>query len=210
MFKRNHISGLILLVLLPLFSFSQKKPFTSISKYERRWAFWHPCAALKIKKHRAEMVSVYKEVKMYGLLDNFENGGTLDAFRHVFAMAYFSRFVKVNKLRTLGKAHEKGNYKLFLAGKADEAGELPDSLSSVMDLKNNEIAFSLSKEVKTLSIEELKQKVVALAKSGGVFFIKRNERGLYLDCGGNVIDMEQKKGTWNIPKCLAGPSLSVN
>jgi hypothetical protein len=180
---------------------AQTKTFHNLSKYEKCWVIWHPFAAKKIKKHQTEMYAVYKEVKQQHLLDTFENGGKLDAFRHTFAMTYFSKFVKANKLRKLGKAHEKANHWQFLHHLPDEDGELSDSLSSVMDLKNNDIALSLAKEVKALSIEEIKQKIISLIKNGGVFIIKHNAQGKYVDCNGQVIPAEKLK-IWNIPKCL--------
>jgi hypothetical protein len=157
---------------------------------------------VQLKNHQAEMYAAYKEVKQQRLLDTFENGGKLDAFRHTFAMAYFSKFVKANKLRKLGRAHEKANYQQFLHNLPDEDGELSDSLSSVMDLKNNDIALSLSNEVKNLSTEEIKQKIFGLIKTGGVFIIKRNAQGQYLNCNNQIIPHEKTKGIWNVPKCL--------
>jgi hypothetical protein len=180
---------------------AQTKAFHNLSKYEKCWAIWHPFAAKKIKKHQTEMYAVVKEIKQQGLLDAFENGGKLDAFRHTFAMAYFSKYVKPNKLRKLGKAHEKANHWQFLHHLPDEEGELSDSLSSVMDLKNNDIALSLSKEVKNLSIEEIKQKIISLIKNGDVFIMKRNAQGQYIGCDNDLIPAEKLK-IWNTPKCL--------
>ena len=190
---------LIIFFALPIYA--QNKAFHNLSKYEKHWAIWHPFAALKIKKHQAEMYAVYAEVKQQHILDNFENGGKLDAFRHTFAMAYFSKFVRPGKLRKLGKAHEKANHWQFLHHLADEDGELSDSLSSVMDLKNNDIALSLTKEVKKLSPEAIKQKVIELIRSGDVFIIKRNAQGQYIDCNNQIISPEKLK-IWNTPKCL--------
>ena len=198
---RNIFLFFILLFCKEVF-YAQIKTFHGLSKYEKQWAIWHPFAAKKIKKHQAEMYAVYKEVKQQHLLDTFENGGKLDAFRHTFAMAYFSKFVKANKLRKLGKAHEKANRWQFLHSLTDEDGELSDSLSSVMDLKNNDIALSMRKEVKDLSAEEIKQKVLLLIKNGDVFIMKRNAEGKYLDCEGNIIPAEKIKSIWNTPKCL--------
>lgn len=181
---------------------AQTKTFHHLSKYEKHWAIWHPFAAVKVKKHQAEMYAVYKEVKQQHLLDTFENGGKLDAFRHTFAMAYFSKYVKASKLRKLGKAHEKANHWQFLHSLTDEDGELSDSLSSVMDLRNNDIALSLSKEVKSLSTEEIKLKVISLIKNGNVFIMKRNAQGKYLDCDNKIIPPEKIQGIWNTPKCL--------
>ena len=84
-----------------------------ISKYEYQWAIFHPFAAKKIQKHLIETMDVYQIVKNAKTLDGFESGGTLDAFRHAFTMAYMCRFVKTSKLRKLGKAHEKGNEYYF-------------------------------------------------------------------------------------------------
>jgi hypothetical protein len=183
--------------------FSQTKTFSSLSKYEKRWAFFHPFASFKIKKHQKEMFAVYEEVKNKKLLDEFANGGKLDAFRHTFAMAYFSRFVSVKKLRKLGKAHEKGNFLQFLKSKMED-GEVPDSVSSVMDLKNNELGFALGDGLKRISVEELKQKIITQINLGTAFIIKRNKEGLYVDCEGNIIPAEKIKGTWKNSKCLVG------
>lgn len=147
------------------------------------------------------MYAVYNDVKKQNILDSFSNGGKLDAFRHTFAMAYFSKYVSTKKLRKLGKAHERGNYLQFLNGK-EEDGELPDSLSSVMDLKNNALGFSLVKEVKKLSPEEIKQKVIEEIRMGKAIIIKRNSEGLYLDCVGNIISRKRMYVQWNVPKCL--------
>src|SRR6201987_1493196 len=192
----------ILALLLAISTSAQTKVFHNLSKYEKHWAVWHPFASIKLKKHQVEMYAVYKEVKQQRLLDTFENGGKLDAFRHTFAMTYFSKFVKAKKLRKLGKAHEKANYKQFLHHLPDEDGELSDSLSSIMDLKNNDIALSLTKEVKKLSTEEIKQKIIGLIKTGSVFIIKRNAQGQYIDCNNQIIPPEKIKGIWNTPKCL--------
>ncbi|MHB8261124.1 MAG: DUF6973 domain-containing protein [Bacteroidia bacterium] len=184
--------------------FSQPKTFHSLSKYEKRWAIGHPFAALKIRKHQREMYAVYTQVKQQKLLDTLENGGKLDAFRHTFAMAYFSKFVGVKKLRKLGIAHEKANRWQFLHLMPDEDGELPDSLSSVMDLNNNAIALGLAKQVKKLNTEEIKLKVVALINADGVYYMKRNAQGQYLDCNNQIIPPERLK-VWNTPKCLVMP-----
>ncbi|MGZ4040813.1 MAG: DUF6973 domain-containing protein [Bacteroidia bacterium] len=189
----------VLPFVLAFTSFSQN--FSSLSKYEKRWAYFHPFAAIKVKNHKDEMLAVYKEVKEQKALDVFENGGQLDAFRHVFSMAYLSKFVSTKKLRKLGKAHEKGNYLQYLKDES-ENGELPDSLSCVMDLQNNDVGLSLNKEVKKLSIGEVRQKVIDLIKAGNATIIKRNADGLYVDCNNNTIIPGKMYKKWYWPKCL--------
>lgn len=198
-FVSGKLGGTLLLLVFFLPGYAQS--FAYLSKHEKRWVFFHPFAAAKLKKHNEDARSAYNEVKTQNVLDQFENGGKLDAFRHTFAMAYFSKYVSVKKLRKLGRAHEKGNYLQYLRDE-NENGELPDSLSSVMDLKNNELGFSLAKEVKKLSAQEIKQKVFEQVKAGNAFIIKRNADGLYVDCSGNIISRAKPYKRWNVPKCL--------
>lgn len=182
---------------------AQAKSFFTISKYERRWAIFHPFAACRIKKQQKEMYAVYSGVKSSGELDNYASGGKLDAFRHVFAMAYFVRYASVRKLRKLGKAHEKGNFTHFKKGISEE-GEIPDSISTVMDLRNNELGFILGCENLHAEISALRQKVIDAIRSGKAFILYRNSEGQYLDCNHRIIPPEKMKGTWQTPRCLVG------
>ncbi|MBK7668826.1 MAG: hypothetical protein IPJ32_16710 [Sphingobacteriaceae bacterium] len=129
--------------------------FGSRSRYEKCWAITHPFAALKVRKIYKTCAPFYEEVKKTKALDTFENGGKLDAFRHTFFMAAFSQKIKTKKIRKLGIAHEKGNYTHFLKN-IKEDGELADSLSSVMDIKNNELGFKIGNTNKKKDLSDLK------------------------------------------------------
>lgn len=169
--------------------------------YEWRWALFHPIAAIQVKLITKQCAVLCKESPVYPELDNFDNGGQADAFRHCFYMAAYSQKIKIRKLRKLGVAHEKSNHRQFLRSKYEE-GELPDSLSSVMDLKNNELGFKTGSENKTLSLEALKRLCVQEIRSGKAVIVKRNKAGHYLDCKGKEIDLKIYLHQWNIPKCL--------
>jgi hypothetical protein len=184
--------------------FSQK--ISERSRYEKRWAFFHPFAALKVKKIYKNCRPIYDEVKKTNTLDGFENGGKLDAFRHVFFMAAFSQKIGVKKLRKLGIAHEKGNHLNFLKSIKEE-GELADSLSSVMDLKNNELGFKIGSQNKKLGLPGLKNKVIETIKKGEAVYFKRNASGNYLSCDDIEINLQEYKGKWFIPKCLIPTNL---
>ncbi|MBI2723402.1 MAG: hypothetical protein HYX39_14610 [Bacteroidetes bacterium] len=185
------------LLLLTWLSSAQKR-----SLPEWLWALSHPFAALKVKKISKECYRIYTTDKIIITeLDHFSNGGKLDAFRHVFFMAAFSQKIKIKKLRKLGKAHEKGNYKQFLKSSVED-GEVPDSLSSVMDLKNNEVGFVNGTENKTVSLENLRSIIITKIKAGEAFIMKRKINGLYIDCSGAIINTALYKGKWTIPKCL--------
>lgn len=175
--------------------------FKALSSAEKKWSLCHPISALKIKKIYKKCLPIYKNVANEKLLDSFSNGGKLDAFRHFFFMAAFSQKIKSKKLRNLGIAHEKGNYKDFLKGK-NEDGEIPDSLSTVMDLLNNDsgIAFGIKNNKKTP--EELKLFILEEIKKGNAFYFKRDFLGRYLTCDNAVIAIENYKKVWFVPKCL--------
>lgn len=191
-------------ILILLISFSACSNFSKLSRYEKRWAFAHPVAALKARQLSGEILKTYNEVKASPLApDNYENGGKLDAFRHVFAMAVLSSRIHAKKIKRLGEAHEKGNYRDFRKSRAEE-GELPDSIGTVMDLRNNDLGISIGKRIrgKKLSMTEIKHEVLNEIRLGNAFYVRRSTSDAYVDCLNKPIDMEKWKGKWAIPKCL--------
>lgn len=178
-----------------------KAQHVHISCYEKRWAFFHPIAAFKVKKTSNVCRAFYDAKNIRDGLDNFENGGKIDAFRHAFFMAAFSQKINARKIRKLGIAHEKGNYRDFKHARLED-GELPDSLGTVMDLKNNELGITLGNANKLISLEELKKLVIDEIKNGRAVIMKRKNSGIYIDCKDNIIDMGAAARKWNIPKCL--------
>ena len=136
-------------IMFGFFMKSQK-----LSSYEKCWAIGHPFAAVKVKKISKRCYKIYNKITTNKQLDTFSNGGTLDAFRHAFFMAAFAQKIKVKKLNKLGIAHEKGNYKQFLKNEY-ENNELPDSIATVMDLKNNALGFIIAQKHKTESLDKI-------------------------------------------------------
>jgi hypothetical protein len=172
-----------------------------ISKYEIRWAFFHPIGSIKIKRHLTEAMTVYHNVKLSKQLDTIDSGGKLDAFRHTFTMAYLSHYVKVKKLRKLGKAHEKGNKRHFYHNQ-NEFGERADSLACEMDLRNNELGFLIGINRKDTKIDELKESVLTQIRQGNAWYLKKNDKNEYISCNNEPINLNLYKGKWFIPKCL--------
>jgi hypothetical protein len=174
-----------------------------ISRPELRWAFFHPVAAIKVKCISKKCKRIYEEKAKSNnsALDQFSSGGKLDAFRHVFYMSAFARKVKVKKLRKLGMAHEKGDYRAFLKSKR-EFGELPDSVATEMDLANNEIGFQIGIKNRKVKLDKLLDAASEAITGGKAVIMKRNAQGKYLDCEGKILDIEKYHGQWNIPKCL--------
>ena len=172
-----------------------------ISACEYRWAFFHPFAALSIRKHLPRAMAVYHDVEKAALLDNYGSGGKLDAFRHTYTMAYLARSIPVKKLRKLGRAHEKGNRRQFLQGSLED-GERPDSLACEMDLRNNELGFLLGAANKTATDTVLKEIVVLAIREGKAWYLRRNARSEYVDCAGKTLDVALYRKSWYVPKCL--------
>ncbi len=190
-----------LILFIVLTSISLKSNGQKASKPEILWALGHPFAALKMKKIKKKAEIIYNQPDIKTLLDNYSSGGKLDAFRHVFFMAAFAQHIKIKKLRKLGIAHEKGNYRQFLKHKT-ENGEVPDSLSNVMDLANNELGFEIGVAYKDLNLEKLKELVIWKIKTGHASILKRNKQGSFVDCNDNIIDLKLYAGKWFVPKCL--------
>jgi hypothetical protein len=175
--------------------------FKTLSSYEKRWAIAHPFAALKVRTIYKKCWPLYEFMSKKNELDRFSSGGKLDAYRHVFFMAAFSQKINPKKIRKLGKAHEKGNYKAFLKNKK-ENDETPDSLSCVMDLLNNELGIKTGRANKRINLSDLSALSVSEIKKGNAIYFKRNAKGEYITCSDEFIDLKNYVSKWFIPKCL--------
>ncbi len=172
-----------------------------ISRYEFRWACFHPLTALKIKKQLPKALAIYSDMKKSGMPDAYNSGGKLDAFRHVYTMAFLARNIRPRKLRKLGIAHEKGNERQFREGQQEE-GERPDSLACDMDLRNNELGFAIGSANRRAGDTLLKELVLQAIRDGKAWYLKRNARSEYVDCAGKALDPTLYRESWYVPKCL--------
>jgi hypothetical protein len=197
MLRSKHIIYTCMLLCIAIQLFSQH----DVGKYEIRWAFFHPFAAVKVKSRLKKAMLVYHEVKDSKQLDGFKSGGTLDAFRHSFTMAYLAQKIKPRKLRKLGIAHEKGNKRQFEKNRMED-GERADSLACEMDLRNNELGFLVGSMNKKLRMDELKLEILAQIKKGNAWILKKNDKNEYLSCKNEPILINNYKNQWFLPKCL--------
>jgi len=202
--------------IIVIFLFIQSRCFSQsppLSLPEFYWALSHPIAAIKVKvitkRCDAYLQKCYSIASLPNsgkdkdnlALDNYNNGGKQDAFRHVFFMAAYSSKIKPKKLRKLGRAHEKANYRSFLRSRKED-GEMPDSLGSVMDLQNNELGIKIGRSNKTPDLFQLLELVISEINNGKAVIMKRDQAGRYLDCQGKIIDPGLFKKKWYVPKCL--------
>lgn len=178
-----------------------KDSFYHLSGPEKRWVFFHLFIAKKAYRLTQEAREVSKEMTTGNILDSDENGGQVDAFRHAYWMALLSQHMCWRKARRLGKAHEKGNYKAFRKGQLEE-GALTDSISSVMDLYNNERGIEIGRTNKKWPKGELIKAIQDSVTSGKMTIIRKGKNGESIDCDGNKINTKEYQNQWNVPKCL--------
>lgn len=173
------------------------KSFFKLSCPEKKWVVSHPFVAKKALNISKNVRIQTDSIASLKLLKGDGNGDQVDAFRHTLWMSMLSNSIGEKKSRKLGIAHEKGNYKQFKKSKLED-GNVPDSVSSEMDLFNNEVGILLSKQNST----HLVQDVISAVLNGRCKIIKRNANGTFLDENNDAIDLESIKGKWKNEKCL--------
>lgn len=166
------------------------------------WVVLHPFIASKTRKLTNEAVSVSNEMKKDSALDGDASGGQVDAFRHGYWMALLSKNICWKKALRLGKAHEKGSFKKYKKGITDEEGSRPDSVSSEMDLYNNNVGITLGRSNRKVSNDNLRMIVKNAVLSGKMMIIFKNAEGIALDSLGKPIDFSGLENYWRVPKIL--------
>ncbi len=194
---------LIVLLFFSGFIFSQSnwQKLKKLSPSKRTWVLFHPFKAKKAQIISKEANRIADSIKKSPLLDNDASGGQVDAFRHAFWMANLRQGIGKNAARSLGKAHEKENYRTYKKNKLED-GVVPDKISSTMDLFNNEVGLSLTKKGVKTSKKGLIYKVINAIKQGKLKVIKKDSKGDFLTCDGKLIPKESLKGKWKNNKCL--------
>lgn len=205
----NHLSAgktiaFICLVLMVNISGAQVhsgRSFRELSGPEKRWVIIHPFVAKKAWKITQLARQETNKISEDPRLDHDGNGGQVDAFRHAYWMALLSQQICWKKARSLGKAHEKGNFLNFKKHRLEE-NSLPDSMASVMDMYNNNFGIELSRKNKYLVSDSLKELIIVEILSGNLRMLWKNENGKFLDCSGDEVPLEEKPIVWNRPRCL--------
>ncbi|MBE7690109.1 DUF6973 domain-containing protein [Tenacibaculum piscium] len=200
MIKKN---VLLILLFTSCLSFSQSnwKKFKKISTPKKIWIIFHPFKAKKAQRISKEAYRIADSIKKSPVLDGDGAGGQVDAFRHAFWMASLRQEIGKNASRSLGKAHERENYKTYKKRKLED-GVIPDKIATTMDLFNNNIGLSLSKKGKIIPPKKLIHKVIKAIKNGRLKIIKKDANGNFLTCNNTPISEKSLKGKWENNKCL--------
>ena len=192
------------LVLIGFMLFSQNlQAKTKVSSQEIWWALGHPFVAAKAKKISNRAIQITDSMENAGVLKD-RSGGQLDAFKHALWMAMMSQHIKVKKLRKLGLAHERFNYRQAKKGKGGG-----DKVASDMDLWNNEVGLKIGGANKTLTESELIDMLIKAVNQGEMRIIKKNRQGEFLNLDGQLIDNSTLK-TWVNKRCLVPSDYRYN
>ena len=193
----------LLTMLFAVHSFGQSnfKSFFKLSPPIKKWVFFHPFKATKSLEISKETNRVADSIAKTDLLDKDGAGGQVDAFRHAYWMARLAEEMGVSSARSLGEAHEKENYLTYKKQKLED-GVVPDEISSEMDLHNNEEGLKLIAKGSVVSRKGLIYRIVNAIEEGKMKIIKKDKKGNFLTCNGEVIHKEGLRGKWENDKCL--------
>jgi hypothetical protein len=195
--------GFLLLFVVSMAANSQSnfKEFLKLSGPTKRWVLLHPFKAKKALKISLETEIVSDSIAKTNVLDGDSSGGQVDAFRHAYWMARLRQEIGKAAARSLGKAHEKENYRTFKNNKLED-GVFPDEISSIMDLYNNELGLKLTVRRSKIAPKGLVYKVINIIQQGEMKIIKKDQAGNFLTCDEKIISLESLKGKWETNKCL--------
>jgi len=180
---------------------SNWKQFWNQSGPMKKWILLHPFKADKALKISMEANRVSDSIAQTPLLDNDVAGGQVDAFRHAYWMARLHQEIGKCAARSLGKAHERDNFRTFKKFQL-ENNNPPDKASREMDLFNNKVGLSFSKRGVYRSRNGLIYKIANAILKGDLKIIKKDASGNYLTCNNNKIPPEELLYTWENKKCV--------
>ena len=192
-----------LVLLFPFYTTAQSnwQQFKKLQGAQKTWVLLHPFKAKKAFIVSREASRVSDSLRVFPLLDGDHAGGQIDAFRHAFWMALLRQQIGENAARSLGKAHEKDNYKTYKERKLED-GVIPDKISSEMDLFNNEVGLTLSRKDNNLPKNGLMYRVINTILQGKLKIIKKDKNGNFLTCNDEVIPKKTLAEKWENNKCL--------
>ncbi|WP_369048232.1 hypothetical protein [Tenacibaculum sp. UWU-22] len=190
-----------LLVSFCCFSQTNWQRFKKQSFSTKKWVIFHPFKTKKALIISNEANRVSDSIAKTSLLDGDKNGGQVDAFRHAYWMARLRQEIGKNAAQSLGKAHEKDNYRTFKKKRLEE-GTIPDKISSDMDLYNNEQGLKLTVKGSKSPKKGLIFKVINSILGGNMKIIKKDNKKRFLTCDNKIILAKDLQGKWENNKCL--------
>jgi hypothetical protein len=200
---RKHFFFFVLFVV-PLMGKPQQstlKSFSQLSSAEKKWTIGHLFVAKKawIITQRCRFVT--DSLGKTGIPDRDPSGGKLDAFRHTFWMATLSEKIGVRKSLSLGRAHERGNYRDFKRNRFEE-GDIPDKAATDMDLFNNIIGTEIGIALKETNEKQVIDSILKAISKGSMRIILKDSLGRSCDADFNPIPVKIMRGKWVTARVL--------
>ena len=180
---------------------SNLEKFWKLSAPYKKWVVFHPFKVKKALEISMEATSVADFIAKTDVLDQDKAGGQADAFRHAYWTARLQQEIGKRAAISLGKAHEKDNYKTFKKHKTED-GLVPDQASKEMDLYNNKVGLQFSEKGILISKNELIHKIINAILKGDLKVIKKDSAGNFLTCDGEIIPSAALGHSWENSKCL--------
>ena len=202
---------LLLLFVIPLIGKAQNNTlhsFFKLSTAEKKWAIGHLFIAKKAWVITERCRFVTDSLGKLGIPDRDPSDGKLDAFRHSFWMATLSEKIGSRKSLSLGRAHEQGNYRDFKRNRFEE-GNIPDKVSTDMDLFNNRIGVGIGMSLKGNNEKLIIDSILKAIAKGDMRIVLKDTHGRSCDATFHPIPMEDLKGKWITPRVLV-PSDKLN
>ena len=193
----------ILLVFIVFMGCSPKlrQSYAKLSKPEKTWVIFHPFKAKKAYSISNTIDQITDSISNTGIIGNDNNGGRLDAFKHSFWMARLTQGIGRRAALSLGKAHEKGNYKSYKKRQLEDA-VLPDKASTEMDLFNNSVGARTGSFYNKSPKKDLILKLLDSLQQGKLRVLYKDHQGNFLDCQHRKIPLDSLRSQWHTQKCL--------
>lgn len=195
---------ILLLIAVPLIGKSQQstlKSFLQLSVAEKKWTIEHLFIAKQAWHITQRCRYVTDSLGKMGIPDRDPSGGKLDAFRHTFWMATLSEKIGVRKSLSLGRAHEKGDYRNFKRKRFEE-GDIPDKAATDMDLFNNIIGTEIGIALKGANEKLVVDSILKAISKGSMRIILKDTLGRSCDADFNPISVENILGKWITSRVL--------
>jgi hypothetical protein len=75
-------------------------------------------------------------------------------------------------------------------------------MASEMDQYNNKVGSTVADVLSIKTHDELVKEIAEAIRAGKLKILKKDSRGNFLDCKGNIISSEELLGKWETAKCL--------
>lgn len=202
---------LLILLLLSTVGWSQNslfRSFASVSCAEKRWAMKHLFIAKQAWKITERVRIVTDSLKQRAIPDQDASGGKLDAFRHSFWMASLTKRIGARRALSLGRAHERGNYRDYKKKRFEE-GDIPDKAAGEMDLYNNGVGSKIGTQSKGSYEKDIIEAILSAIHAGNMKIILKDAEGRSCDSLMQPIPASAMKGKWDTPRVLVASDFKI-